>query len=487
VANLQTGFLNGVEVTYKITNETKLINARFDANGTIFNGTIKSAQLSNLTYFNAEIVNYNITNLEILYTPEPEQKPTIDLVPMAEKMNEWLINPWFWAGVTLFLFVAFRSYYHMMHQPYIWVRKHENLKDYNIGRFIKEDPIPSASLWKYVVKDYNGLHAIYSDRSFSEYAPFNFAKIMQIFHYYPDLVFMYIDVPSDVVIQSRKLSKTLKNTLLKIPYAICSLLSLINFTQKIWSKFDLEGGREEKIPFLMNIHMMEQMDLHFDIEYEKFELDLKDGTEKWIPKKQEKLPMSEVLAILKNKSDNPVENKIQNFRYIAIHNDQIKYSTIHECIKDIRTKLMDRAYFESRKMFYERAVQSTYELYKKNSEELTTLKLTEEERFHAMFSKIDAINTDRNNSLPELISLYTRYRQLGLDEQESLKKCILDKIDKEYGQEAKQLQRENAELKAKISMFQSLLKKKLKSLENNEINVRNEYEVNITEDLDENE
>jgi len=101
--------------------------------------------------------------------------------------------------------------------------------------------------------------------------------------------------------------------------------------------------------------------------------------------------------------------------------------------------------------------------------------------------KIDAINTDRNNSLPELLSSYNRYRVMGLDEQESIKRSILDKIDIEYGKEAKQLQKENAELKAKLSMYSTLFKDKLRSINNNEINVRKEYEPSFMEELEENE
>lgn len=459
------------DLRWRYTSDTKIQNGRFDGNGQLVNGTLLNAEfIANGTRFDATVVNYQLTDIRILGTPEVPERPVIDLVPMAERMNSWMINPAFWVAICVLFAIMFRSYYHMMHEPYLWVRKFDDLKDTNIGRFIKEDPVPNTGLWKYYLKDYNGVHVYYSDRSFSEYAPFCFGKLMQIWHFYPDLIFTKIKVPQTITIGSTQIISNLKNNLLKIVYAFCSLLSLINWSIKIYSKFEFESGKLDEIPFLMNVYMMEQLDLRFKIKYKKFELDKETGVEQWNEKTHENLPMSEVLAILKNKE------KVEDFQYLEIRPELQKYATIHECVKDLRTKLMDRAFYESRKLFYERAVQDTYVLYKQVAEELTTLKLTEEERFHEMYAKIDAVNTDRNNSLPEILAMFNRNRNLGMDDSEAIKKAVLNKIDQEYGTEKTKLMTENAELKARITLLDALLKDKLRSFESNQITVRNLFE-----------
>jgi hypothetical protein len=470
-----TNQTNTNQTSWKSDQYTKLNG--FMRDGRIINGTVEHAMFLNGTRINALIINQKVYafSFDTEFVEPEDKKPTIDLVPIADKLNEWLINPYFWLILFTIFAILFRSYYYMMHEPYIKLRKWETLQKINLGRFISEEPIADAHLWRYTFKDVSGIHLYYADRSFSEYAPFCFEKFMSIFHYYPDLVYLILDVPENVSIQNRTIAHTWKNFFLRLPYGICVLFSLISWSIALFKKFDFEGERVEKIPFIMSIPMMEQMSLEFDCSYEKLELDQEEGKEKWIAHTLSKIPLSEILAIQKN------PDKIRNFQWVGIHHDQVKYNSIQECVKDRRTRLLDRAYFESRKLFYERTVQTTYTLYKQVAEELTTNKLTEEERFHEMYSKIDAINTDRNHSLPELLALYNKNRSLGMDDSEALKRAVLHKIDQEYGQEKVDLMRENAQLTAKIALYEQMLKERLQQLENHQITIRKEYEVNENE------
>jgi hypothetical protein len=463
------------ETSWK-SDEYTILNG-FMQNGRIFNGTVEHAMFLNDTRINALIINQKVYafSFDSDFTEPEENKPTINLVPLAEKINAWMVNPYFWFIIFLIFAIMFRSYYYMMHEPYIKLRRWETLQKINLGRFIHEEPIADAHLWRYTFKDVSGVHLYYADRSFSEYAPFCFEKFMSIFHYYPDLVFLTLNVPENITLQNRTIAHTWKNFFLRIPYGICVLFSLISWSISLFKKFDFTGDRVEQIPYIMSIPMMEQMDLTFDCAYEKLELDDKDGTEKWMAHNLSKIPLSEILAVQKN------PDKIRNFQWVGIHHDQVKYNSIQECVKDRRTRLLDRAYFESRKLFYEKTVQTTYELYKQVAEELTTNKLTEEERFHEMYSKIDAVNTDRNHSLPEMLALYNKNRSLGMDEAEALKRAVLHKIDQEYGQEKVDLMKENAQLTAQIALYEQMLKERLVQLENHQITVRKEYNVDESE------
>jgi hypothetical protein len=76
--------------------------------------------------------------------------------------------------------------------------------------------------------------------------------------------------------------------------------------------------------------------------------------------------------------------------------------------------------------------------------------------------------------------MFNRNRNLGMDDSEAIKKAVLAKIDQEYGTEKTKLMTENAELKARITLLDALLKDKLRSFESNQITVRNLFEPQPT-------
>lgn len=228
-----------------------------------------------------------------------------------------------------------------------------------------------------------------------------------------------------------------------------------------------------KIKFITSIFLMEHLDLRVNISYEKLQLNKDTGIEAWTQKNAENITIGECLAIQKN------PEKIRNLNYTDITQDFLKFRTAEECFRDLRSRLYDRSYFEAKKIFYEKQVENTYQLYQQVAEELTTMKLTEEERFHAMYSKIEAVNTDRNNTLPELLSKYNRYREMGMDEKEIIQKVILEKWDKDFGIDNKKLSQEIAELKARINVYETMFKEKLTKLDKNQINIRREPEPEV--------
>jgi len=462
-----------------ITSKTVLTNARFDENGAMIVGSVDHAFFVNGTEFQASVNGYSLGsillydsegNLQISPISNDEMKPVLDLVPLAENMNKSMSDPFFWLGLFVAFCILFRSYYYMLHEPYIKLRNMETLQMKNIGRYIREIPLRDGGLYKYTFKTISGVKEFYGDRSFSEYQPFCFERFAGIFHYYPDLVLHEISVPENIKLESRKIAHTWQNMLLAIPYAICSMLQLISWSIRLYSQFEFIGERVEKIPFLFNICLTEQLDIHLDIKYEKFELNQKgSGIEEWIPHQEKNTNISELFAIMKN------DKKIRNLVYENVVFGNVKYNNVVEAIRDRRSRLFERAFFESRKIYYEKQVSDSFNLYQQVAEQMTTLKITEEERFHDAFSKIDALNTDRNNSLPELLSQYTRNRQLGMDESDAIQRAVMAKIDDDYGQDKKILESENAELKGKIALYQELLKNKLQNSEKNTINVRSEF------------
>lgn len=466
IADKHYFYYNDVRYDYTLDSNTKIENQALDENGIIINATIDHGVLENKSFFNAKIVNYNAVEFTVL----EEQSESIDLIPVAERINQWLIDPVFWLFMGFFFALCFRAYFYLMHEPWIKCRDNKDLRMKNIGRLSQERPLNNTGLWVYTVKSANGIVEYYSDRSFSEYAPFLFEKFMGILHYYPELVVMDVDVPKDSGIKNYQFKRTTKNKFLKIIYAFCIGLSLIKWSIWLYNKMEKSDEPINKIKFITSLFLMEHLDLRLNIKYSKFEISQETGDEIWVEKNAENITLGECLAIQKT------AEKVKDFQYLAIDNKFMKFRTADECFRDLRSRLYDRSYFEAKKIFYERQVENTYQLYQQVAEELTTMKLTEEERFHTMYSKIESVNTDRNNSLPELLSKYNRYRELGMDEKEVIQKVVLEKWEKDFGSDNKKLSQENAELKARINVYERILKEKLEKMDKNQINIRREIE-----------
>lgn len=446
-------------------------------NSTLQSGIFSNGEFNDGTkFFRVNVREFEIT--EILYedptppeAPSEPSEPELDLIPLAERINTWLINPFFWIVVTLLCIASFRYYYDLMHQPYVWVRDSEKLRKLNLGRFIEEEPLSAGKIWRYTFKTSTAIKYFYSDRSFSEYQPFLFHKLYEIIWEMPDLIFKSINVPSDVIIDESIPKKNVKNFFLKLIYRFLSIFGIKKYSKQVWDAMDFERNPLKKIDYLICLDMMEQLDFRFDIKYEKFELNQETGDKEFLSKNKKNISWSEVLAIKKN-NEKIKDDKIE---FLEIRDDKVKFTTIREALQDKRSRLMDRANYESRKLYYEKQVEDTFNLYRQTQEEITTLKLSEEERFHEAFRKIDQVNTDRTSSLPELLSEINYLKSLGVNDKKAIEKAILKKLDDDFGENKRELELKNARLETENSVLQRILDKSNQKNKDNEIVVRNEY------------
>jgi len=445
--------------------DMKFINGSILLNATISNGII-----NHTSFFEISIVNSKIHEI-IWDDPNPnEGKIVVDFIPLALKINEMIVNPLFFTFVMFSGIFFYRWQNNLKTQPYIKMRD-EKLHKVELGRLISERPVDDCNFWEYKLKSAKGVKNYYSDRSFKEYEFFVFSKIAGILWYIPDLVTIKIDIPKEVKIFSRTPKKTPMNYVIYAFYLILNIISFKTLAMNIYEKLDFDTDDRKKIDFITCIEMLEQLDLRFNIEYENFELDQNSGKKQWNKKLDFRVSYNEIISKQRNKET------VRKLNILEVLDEEIKFSTIREAIDNRRSKLMERARFESKKLKYEKQVEDSFNLYQKVLDENTALKMSEQQRYHDKIQKVYEVINNKNERLPEQLARVTTLQDLGVSDSEAIQKVLREELAKYEGKKQIEIVEENHLLKGKLSAYEELYKKDVKKKDEEAITIRTEYGV----------
>jgi hypothetical protein len=462
----------------QILMNTTIINSNSSTNqiavylkGQIAEIVLSTAIISKYTYYSITINNkseiilnpYNIipviapttTNTTTTTTTSTNTTTTTNntstVVDSIDEVNGWdymnAIIPGFWIVISLVVafFLALFMYSDLENRPRLKMRD-ENGKTITVGQYLFDVYDSNLKLWAWVVITTKGIKKIYSKYTFGEMSMFKFDTYWVFHQLYPNLIKTKIKVPDNIEqkITADTPKKTTKNKFLHIFFAFFSRTPIRKVSKWLWDHADKDNTELEEIDYIIPDLMLDTIEYLFNVKYEVKKQDKESGKMEWIKEEQENIVYNEILTIKNNETKN-WKIELSEVREITVRTPQEAFSKHLS-----RAELVNIYEHRNLRLIKEidRCQDRINNISNQNLIQTTTLK----EKLHKNSEIYREVFTNFDQDHAKMLKSALSGKVMGAPET----KIIIDALQEhkeERDTKLKDIEKENAELRAKNSIL----------------------------------
>jgi len=370
---------------------------------------------------------------------------TIDLVPIFTSFVRFL-------GSGILFMVGFNMIWQFYHHPYLKVRKQSSYEYINIGRYFHDAYDEELRLYRYYIKDHNGIQEFYCKENFQGLMKMRLDVWLICYWEYPDVTYKKLKLPETVKRFEKDLST---HKVWKVVYKVLSLLPVKRSVLRIYNDIAVNNDkRMEEINYLELRPLMQRIEYQFDAEFEEQEMNKNKSEMVWVPRK---MSLNASTLALKKKGGQVRNAIVTNFQ------EKIEsYMNVSDAIENERTLYEVRALYEYKTLSLEQKIMA---LSKENLELAQLITKLKTERNTEISKALKQIEEEREIQQTSMISLLAKAmgkEEWGFSEEESIRDAMRDERNKQL-----ELEKELAKHQGKLEILSEIVKQNNNKQDNN--------------------